>query len=261
MKKTITMMTAVIAALMMISCQMTADDPQTTYVPDTENTAASETPEENPPADDREPETPDTTPPEKDEDETPEEEKVLDLSATRQYTMNVGETVTLPNYIGDYEVYYQVQNDSDVISVSGTGLTADSVGSAVLKAFDWNDENRTWSCTVTVKAEGFSGSAIEYKLGGNWTREGGSSLVLNQNHTGTMKNYLNGSLVQDWVFSWTGSEYGNTKYLSITDCYDNKTNNSVDDKQFTVERISSTSLTLRGNLGFGMPATTTWSKE
>lgn len=260
MKKTITMMTAVIAALMMISCQMTADDPQTTYVPDTENTAASETQEENPPADDREPETPDTTPPEKDEDEIPEE-KELDLSATRQYTMNVGETVTLPNYIGDYEVYYQVQNDSDVISVSGTGLTADSVGSAVLKAFDWNDENRTWSCTVTVKAEGFSGSAIEYKLGGNWTREGGSSLVLNQNHTGTMKNYLNGSLVQDWVFSWTGSEYGNTKYLNITACYDNKTNNSVDDKQFTVERISSTSLTLRGNLGFGMPATTTWSKE
>ena len=246
MKKTITMMTAVIAALMMISCQMTADDPQTTYVPDTENTPASETPEENPSADDREPETPDTTPPEKDEDETPEE-KVLDLSATRQYTMNVGETVTLPNYIGDYEVYYQVQNDSDVISVSGTGLTADSVGSAVLKAFDWNDENRTWSCTVIVKAEGFSGSAIEYKLGGNWTR--GSSLVLNQNHTGTMKNYLNGSLVQDWVFSWTGSEYGNTKYLNITACYDNKTNNSVDDKQFTVERISSTSLTLRGNLG------------
>ena len=260
MKKTITMMTAVIAALMMISCQMTADDPQTTYVPDTENTAASETPEENPSADDREPETPDTTPPEKDEDET-SEEKVLDLSATRQYTMNVGETVTLPNYIGDYEVYYQVQNDSDVISVSGTGLTADSVGSAVLKAFDWNDENRTWSCTVTVKAEGFSGSAIEYKLGGNWTREGGSSLVLNQNHTGTMKNYLNGSLVQDWVFSWTGSEYGNTKYLNITACYDNKANNSVDDRQFTVERISSTSLTLRGNLGFGMPATTTWSKE
>lgn len=260
MKKTITMMTAVIAALMMISCQMTADDPQTTYVPDTENTTASETPEETPPADDREPETPDTTPPEKDEDETPEE-KVLDLSVTRQYTMNVGETVTLPNYIGDYEVYYQVQNDSDVVSVSGTGLTADSVGSAVLKAFDWNDENRTWSCTVTVKAEGFSGSAIEYKLGGNWTREGGSSLVLNQNHTGTMKNYLNGSLVQDWIFSWTGSEYGNTKYLNITACYDNKTNKSVDDKQFTVERISSTSLTLRGNLGFGMPATTTWSKE
>ena len=130
-----------------------------------------------------------------------------------------------------------------------------------VKAFDWNDENRTWSCTVTVKAEGFSGSAIEYKLGGNWTREGGSSLVLNQNHTGTMKNYLNGSLLQDWVFSWTGSEYGNTKYLNITACYDNKTNNSVDDKQFTVERISSTSLTLRGNLGFGMPATTTWSKE
>lgn len=260
MKKTITMMTAVIAALMMISCQMTADDPQTTYVPDTENTPASETPEENPPADDREPETPDTTPPEKDEDET-SEEKVLDLSVTRQYTMNVGETVTLPNFIGDYEVYYQVQNDSDVISVSGTGLTADSVGSAVLKAFDWNDENRTWSCTVTVKAEGFSGSAIEYKLGGNWTREGGSSLVLNQNHTGTMKNYLNESLVQDWVFSWTGSEYGNTKYLNITACYDNKTNKSVDDRQFTVERISSTSLTLRGNLGFGMPATTTWSKE
>lgn len=260
MKKIITMMTAVIAALMMISCQMTADDPQTTYVPDTENTPASETPEENPTADDREPEVPDSTPPEKDEDETPEE-KVLDLSSTRQYTMNVGETVTLPNYIGDYEVYYQVQNDSDVISVSGTGLTADSVGSAVLKAFDWNDENRTWSCTVTVKAEGFSGSAIEYKLGGNWTRGGGSSLVLNQNHTGTMKNYLNGSLVQDWGFSWTGSEYGNTKYLNITACYDNKTNKSVDDKQFTVERISSTSLTLRGNLGFGMPATTTWSKE
>ena len=227
------MMTAVIAALMMISCQMTADDPQTIYVSDTENTPASETPEE----------------------------KVLDLSATRQYTMNVGETVTLPNYIGDYEVYYQVQNDSDVISVSGTGLTADSVGSAVLKAFDWNDENRTWSCTVTVKAEGFSGSAIEYKLGGNWTCEGGSSLVLNQNHTGTMKNYLNGSLLQDWVFSWTGSEYGNTKYLNITACYDNKANNSVDDRQFTVERISSSSLTLKGNLGFGMPATTTWSKE
>ena len=260
MKKTMTIMAAVIAAFMMISCQMSGEDSQTTYVPDTENTPASETPEENPPADDRDPEVPDSTPPEQNEDETPEG-KVLDLSSTRQYTMNVGETVTLPNYIGDYEVYYQVQYDSDVISVSGTGLTADNVGDAVLKAFDWNDENRTWSCTVTVKAEGFSGSAIEYKLGGNWTREGGSTLVLNQNHAGTMKNYLNGNLVQDWVFSWTGSEYGNTKYLSITDCYDYKTNKSVDDRQFTVERISSSSLTLKGNLGFGMSSTTTWSKE
>lgn len=259
MKKTIMTAAAVLAAFMMISCQMPAGDSGDTYSDKTPAQGTTSdpipgTPDDGPTGD------PEETPPQGGEEPEPEE-KILDFGTTRQYSMKVGETIKLSNYIGDYEVYYQVQSGTDVVSVSSTGLSADSVGGAVVKAIDWNDENRTWSCSISVTADGFNGTAVEYKLCGNWSRENGSSLVLNQNKTGRMQNYLNGELIQDWSFSWTGSEYSGNKYLNITACSDNRTNSTVGDKQFTVTNVSSTSLTIKGNLGFGMPSQTTWSKE
>ena len=112
-----------------------------------------------------------------------------------------------------------------------------------------------------LKAEGFNGSAMEYKLCGSWEREGGSELILNSNKTGTMKNYLNGTLLQDWTFNWSCTEGGNYKFLNITDCYDSQTGETVGDKQFTITSIRDTTLVLNGNLGFGMPKSTTWTKE
>lgn len=268
MKKTITTAAAIMAALMLISCQMSSGDSDD-YKTDNSNKEQSSDPvssgtdasTDGNEADNGSGKTDDLNETDnEDEDETEPEEKILDISSTRQYSMNVGETVILPYEFGDYEVYYQVQSGDDVIEVSSKGLTALSVGTAVLKALDWNDGTRTWSCTVTVKAEGFNGSAVEYKLCGSWSREGGSSLILNSDKTGTMKNYLNGNLVQDWTFNWSGSEGGGYKFLNITNCYDNQNNKTVDDKQFTVSRVSVTSLSLEGNLGFGMPSTTSWTK-
>jgi len=263
MKKTILSLAAILAALMLVSCQMSSDDSgdtnkETTSVQGTKSDTETETSGEGTSKD---PETkkPEETP--SGGNDTKPEEKELNLGTTSQYSMKVGETIKLPDYIGEYEVYYQVQSGTDVVTVSSTGITADSVGSAVLKATDWNDESRSWSCSITVTADGFNGTALEYKLCGNWSREGGSSLVLNQDKTGTMQNYLNGELVQNWSFTWSGSEYSSNKFLNITDCYDSKTNKSVDDKQFTVTGISSVSLSIKGNLGFGMPSQTSWSKE
>ena len=101
------------------------------------------------------------------EEET-EEEILLNLGLTKTYSMLIGETVNLASMIDDSDVWYEVQTGNDVIEVDGNTITAISVGTATLKATDWEDESRTWKCVVTVSAEGFTGTALEYKLIGKW---------------------------------------------------------------------------------------------
>lgn len=187
------------------------------------------------------------------EEET-EEEIVLDLGLIKTYSMLVGETINLASMIEDGDVLYEIQSGNDVIEVDGNTISAISVGTATLKATDWEDESRTWKCVITVSAEGFTGTALEYKLIGKWYY-GDSYIELNADKTGYMKVFLNGSVVQDSTFNWGTSENKYGKYLEIED------GTEYINKDYTILKVSEVEFRIRGYLGFGMPQETTWVKE
>ena len=187
------------------------------------------------------------------EEET-EEEIVLDLGLTKTYSMLVGETINLASMIDECDVWYEIQSGNDVIEVDGNTISAISVGTATLKATDWEDESRTWKCVITVSAEGFTGTALEYKLIGKWYY-GDSYIELNADKTGYMKVYLNGSIVQDSEFTWSTMEVKGNKYFDIA--------NGTDyiNKSYTILKVSEVEFRIKGYLGFGLPEETTWMKE
>ena len=186
--------------------------------------------------------------------EETEEEIVLDLGLIKTYSMLVGETINLASMIEDGDVLYEIQSGNDVIEVDGNTISAISVGTATLKATDWEDESRTWKCVITVSAEGFTGTALEYKLIGKWYY-GDSYIELNADKTGYMKVFLNGSVVQDSTFNWGTSENKYGKYLEIED------GTEYINKDYTILKVSEVEFRIRGYLGFGMPQETTWVKE
>ena len=193
-------------------------------------------------------------PPVVEAEEETEEEIVLNLGLTKTYSMLIGETVNLASMIDECDVWYEVQSGDDVISVDGNTISAISVGTATLKATDWEDESITWKCVITVSAEGFTGTALEYKLIGKWYY-GDSYIELNADKTGYMKVYLNGSIVQDSEFTWSTMEVKGNKYFDIA--------NGTDyiNKSYTILKVSEVEFRIKGYLGFGLPEETTWMKE
>ena len=168
--------------------------------------------------------------------------------------MLIGETVNLASMIDDSDVWYEVQTGNDVIEVDGNTITEISVGTAILKATDWNDESRTWKCTITVSVEGFTGTALDYKIIGKWNN-GDSYIELNSDKTGYMKVYLNGSVVQDSEFTWSTMEVKGNKYLDIANGSD------YINKSYTILKVTKVEFRISGYLAFGMPLETTWVKE
>lgn len=193
-------------------------------------------------------------PPVEEGEEETEEDIVLNLGLTKTYSMLVGETVNLVSMIENYDVWYEIQSGNDVIEVDGNTISAFSVGTATLKATDWEDESRTWKCVITVSAEGFTGTALEYKLIGKWYYED-SYIELNADKTGYMKVFLDGKLIQDSTFNWCGREVNSNKYLSIIN------GSSEINKDYTILKVSEVEFRIKGYLGFGLPQETTWVKE
>ena len=168
--------------------------------------------------------------------------------------MLVGETINLASMIEDGDVWYEIQSGNDVISYDSDSITAISVGTAILKATGWNDESRTWKCTITVSVEGFTETALDYKFIGKWNN-GDSYIELNSDMTGYMKVFLNDSMVQDSTFNWCGREVNTNKYLSITN------GSSEINRDYTILKVSEVEFRIKGYLGFGLPEETTWVKE
>ncbi len=224
------------------------DENQTTQTPSDNTQTETET-------DDSNKENENQTDKEEDKDsENTEEENVLDLSKTTSFSMLVGESITLSASIDGCDVWYEIQSGDDVISCDSDFITAISVGTAILKATDWNDESRTWKCTIIVSVEGFTGTALDYKLIGKWLCDD-SYIELNSDMTGYMKVYLNGSVVQDCEFTWNTMEVKGNKYLDIA--------NGTDyiNKSYTILKMSEVEFRIKGYLGFGLPEETTWLKE
>ena len=144
-----------------------------------------------------------------------EKTSVLDFSSVTSYSMNLGDTVNLDFLIGESSVYYEIQSGSDVVELGSGILTAIGPGSAIVKAIDWDDSSKSWSCSITVTVEGFSGSALDYKLIGRW-EDGNSYLVFNADKTGELKVYKNGSLLQESTFKWSSFENNYGKYLTLS---------------------------------------------
>ncbi len=180
----------------------------------------------------------------------------LDFSTVTSYSMNMGDTVSLASLIADSSVYYEIQSGADVVELGSATLTAIGPGTAIVNAIDWNDDSRVWSCTITVTVAGFSGSALDYKLIGRW-EDGNSYLVFNQNKTGDLKVYKDGSLLQESTFIWTTFENSYGKYLTLTNC----SADYLEGKQLTIQRVSATNLTLNGYLAFLASETTSWTKQ
>lgn len=189
-------------------------------------------------------------------DEDPED-SVLDFSVTSTYSMKVGETVEVPSWIGDYSVYYGVQSGSDVIELGSGSLKAIGPGSATVNAIDWDNPSRKWTCRITVTADGYNGSALDYMLVGRW-EDGNSYLVFNADKTGELKVYKNGNLLQESTFTWRAFEidsYG--KFLTLNNCSESY----LEGKQFTITGISSSSMSLHGYFAFLAPDNTSWTKQ
>ena len=106
----------------------------------------------------------------------------------------------------------------------------------------------------TVSAEGFTGTALEYKLIGKWYCED-SYIELNADKTGYMKVFLNESVVQDSSFTWRSSENRYGKYLEI------KNGTEYINKDYIILKVSEVEFIIRGYLAFAMPQETTWIKK
>lgn len=187
--------------------------------------------------------------------ENPESE-VLDFSIKTSYSMKMGDTVDLASLIGTSSVYYEIQSGSDVVELGTGKLTAIGPGSAIVKAIDWEDSAKVWSCSIIVTVEGFSGSALDYKLVGRW-EDGNSYLVFNTNKTGELKVYKNGSVIQESTFSWATMENSYGKYLTLSSC----SADYLEGKQFTITSISASSMSLHGYMAFGSAQDTSWAKQ
>ena len=188
--------------------------------------------------------------------EDAEEVSALNFSSVTSYSMKVGDTVNLASLIGESSVYYEIQSGSDVVELGSGSLTAIGPGSAIVKAIDWDDSSKSWSCSITVSVEGFSGSALDYKLIGRWKDEN-SYLVFNADKTGELKVYKNGSILQESTFEWTSFENTYGKYLTLSNC----SADYLEGKQYTITNISTTSLRLHGYLAFGAAQDTSWTKQ
>lgn len=180
----------------------------------------------------------------------------LDFSSVTSYSMKVGDTVNLASLIGESSVYYEIQSGSDVVELGSGNLTAIGPGSTIVKAIDWDDSSKSWYCNITVTVEGFSGSALDYKLIGRW-EDGNSYLVFNADKTGELKVYRNGAKLQESTFEWSSFENSYGKYLTLSNCSEDY----LEGKQYTITSISTTSLRLHGYLAFGAAQDTSWTKQ
>ena len=180
----------------------------------------------------------------------------LDFSSVTSYSMKVGDTVNLASLIGDSSVYYEIQSGSDVVELGSGNLTAIGPGSAIVKAVDWDDSSKIWYCNITVTVEGFSGSALDYKLIGRW-EDGNSYLLFDADKTGKLKVYKNGSLLQESTFEWSSFENSYGKFLTLSNC----SADYLEGKQYTITNLSATKLNLHGYLAFGSAQDTSWSKQ
>ena len=185
-----------------------------------------------------------------------EDSTALDFSSVTSYSMNVGDTVSLASLIGGSSVYYEIQSGSDAVELGSGTLTAIGPGTAIVKAIDWDDSSKSWSCSITVTVEGITGSSLDYKLIGRW-EDGNSYLVFNAYKTGELKVYKNGSLLQESTFEWSSFENSYGKYLTLSKC----SADYLEGKQYTITSISANSLRLHGYLVFGAAQDTSWTKQ
>lgn len=200
-----------------------------------------------------------------DSDNNNDETNILDMATTTEFSMKVGESVTLkPSWTYGDDCYYTItSNDDDAITLSGKVITAEKIGTAVVKMTANQSSSAAGWCTISVTAEGFEGKVLENKLLGTWKYTGSSSsgtIVLNSDMTGHITAYLQGKTVHDNDFTWSAYEgkSGSTTYQFLVI---KGTGVSSLDDEHTLTNVRSNRFTMKGYLAFGMPSETTWEKQ
>ena len=192
-------------------------------------------------------------------DDSDDDTNILDIYKTSEFSMKVGESVTL-KASWSVECYYTIMsNDNNAISISGTTLTANAIGTAIVKMTSTTSSSSAGYCTITVTEDGFEGSVIENMLLGTWKCSGSSysaTLVFNSDMTGHIKATLSSSTVHDNDFTWSAFEGKSSKYFTLSG-----TGISGIDCQHILTNITSTKFVMSGTLAFGFPSTTTWYKQ
>ena len=173
----------------------------------------------------------------------------LDLSTTSEYSMKIGEKIQL--YVENADTY-SVTTGDDIVSIdSDNVMEAIGAGNATVKV-TIKDSVQTYSVVVTVSAD-TTNSSLDSALFGKWV-DGESSLQFNSNGTGYLY-FKSGSLNSlDSSCSWTTSTASGKTYIVIS----NATSSSNGSYEYS---ISGTTLSLKGQMAFGMDTSTTWTKE
>lgn len=195
------------------------------------------------------------------DDSSDSDTNILDISTTTTFSMKVGESVTLkPSWNHGDNCYYSItSNTNNAISISGKTLTANAIGTAIVKMTANDNPSAAGDCVISVTEEGFEGSVIENMLIGTWKCSGSSysaTIVFNSNMTGHITATLSSSTVHDNDFTWSAFEGTSSKYFQLSG-----TNVSSLDGQHTLTSITSTRFVMSGYLAFGFPSTTTWTKQ
>lgn len=173
----------------------------------------------------------------------------LDLSTTSEYSMKIGEKIQL--YVENADTY-SITTGDDVVSIdSDNVMEAVGAGSATVKV-TIKDSVQTYSVVVTVSAD-TTNSSLDAALIGKWV-DGNSYLQFNSDGTGYLF-FKSGSLNSlDSSCSWTTSTASGKTYIVIS----NATSSSNGSYEYSV---SGTTLSLKGQMAFGMDTSTTWIKK
>lgn len=177
--------------------------------------------------------------------------------------MKIGEAVLLKASCDiDANCYYSItENDYDAIEISEKTLTAKSIGTAKIRVYSIAEPSRFYYCEITVTSDDFTGNAIEYKLLGTWnSSESGnkSYIVFNADKTGSMKVYIDTTIVQDTTFDWRCYVSGSSNILVIENSPSSYINSNYG---ITFLKTTTPQFSLNGYLAFGLPQTTNWIKQ
>lgn len=181
----------------------------------------------------------------------------LDFLSSAVYEMFVGDTVRL---YSETEVGYEVIEGNELVSLNEKNeITALAIGEARVRLETKN--GYYFYCTITIKVDTSSedepGSEITGpSIIGRW-ESGDSYTVFNEDGTGSMVIYLNGSPVQNETFTWYDFKNSTGYYIVLSN--NDSESFFYNGRQYTVT-LRESSMVLEGNFGFGMPRTTSWSR-
>jgi len=186
---------------------------------------------------------------------TKPEGEYLDLTDVSIYEFETQNSVYLWS---ENAVAYEILEGEEYISLDAENkLTALFPGEAKIRTTTTDGFYYYLYVTVTAAQNDddseTTGNTVINPLVGKWFDDD-SFIEFYADGSGFMKVYLKGKVVQEVSFNWSDFSNSYGHFLVITNA------NDYLNKQYTIT-VSESSMTLKGNLAFGKPQTTTWKRQ